>query len=283
MVEKPMFSNSIKYQYIFTGENTEQSVFEAHYINRKLLPRGCAFITLTSCGVVGSVTNILLTSTSLWYQLKTNRTVFYTYGIIFAEINDLSIPISITGVKVISTGSNFELITGSSLYKESDGVQLSNIYKNDCLLFDITPKDIHDFISSGSFLGTVFDRFNVVLPSWLRFSKSGVGMISVTDLKTDLLYGRYVDNQEDSRGAPVLDDHLYNVFRFGTDMSFSVYGKMLSLPPPLDGNKFCFIVDICQSNGATVILMLSPESRTLLDDIDIFSTMEGSRFRPRGI
>jgi hypothetical protein len=29
--------------------------------------------------------------------------------------------------------------------------------------------------------------------------------------------------------------------------------------------------------------MLSPESRTLLDDIDIFSTMEGSRFRPRGI
>ena len=58
---------------------------------------------------------------------------------------------------------------------------------------------------------------------------------------------------------------------------------MFNIPPPLDGNKLCLIVGICQSDGGTVILMLPPESRNLLDDIDIFSTMEGLRFRPRGI
>ena len=208
---------------------------------------------------------------------------FYTLGIIFVEINDLSIPVSLTGITVISTTLNFELITSSSLYNENDGITIDDRLDNECLLFDITPKDLHDFITSGSFLGTVFDRLNIKLPPWLQFSKSGVGMISVTDLKTDLIFGRHIDRFQDCRGAPVFGDGLYNVFWFGTDMSFSIYGRMFNLPPPLDGNKLCLIVDICQSNGGTVILMLPPESRNLLDDIDIFSTMEGLRFRPRGI
>jgi hypothetical protein len=212
-----------------------------------------------------------------------NQSVFYTVGIIFVEINDLSIPVSLTGITVISTTLNFELITSSSLYNENDGITIDDRLDNECLLFDITPKDLHDFITSGSFLGTVFDRLNIKLPPWLQFSKSGVGMISVTDLKTDLIFGRHIDRFQDCRGAPVFGDRLYNVFRFGTDMTFSIYGRMFNLPPPLDGNKLCFIIDICQSNGGTVILMLPPESRNLLDNIDIFSTMQGLRFRPRGI
>jgi hypothetical protein len=92
------------------------------------------------------------------------------------------IPVSLTGITVVSTTLNFELITSSSLYNENDGITIDDRLDNECLLFDITPKDLHDFITSGSFLGTVFDKLNIKLPPWLQFSKSGVGMISVTDL-----------------------------------------------------------------------------------------------------
>jgi hypothetical protein len=43
-----------------------------------------------------------------------NQSVFYTVGIIFVEINDLSIPVSLTGITVVSTTLNFELITPTS-------------------------------------------------------------------------------------------------------------------------------------------------------------------------
>jgi hypothetical protein len=52
---------------------------------------------------------------------------------------------------------NFELITGSSLYNKNEGIAIDDRHDNECLLFDITPKDVHDLITSGSFLGTVFD------------------------------------------------------------------------------------------------------------------------------
>jgi hypothetical protein len=75
-----------------------------------------------------------------------------------------------------STTLNFELITGSSLYNKNEGIAIDDRHDNECLLFDITPKDVHDFITSGSFLGTVFDRLNIKLPPWLQFSKSGYNL-----------------------------------------------------------------------------------------------------------
>ncbi|CAC5419922.1 Fibrillin-1 [Mytilus coruscus] len=131
-----------------------------------------------SCRGVGNGLEIKLSSTDSWYRLNSNSSIHYTYGIVFAEAEEFSIPISVSGLVVATTSFSFELFTGSVLYLETDGTKLSDMHDDSCLLFNTTPKDIYDFVSSGSFIGTVFDSLRNKLPSWLQFSKSGVGLLS---------------------------------------------------------------------------------------------------------
>lgn len=238
-----------------------------------------------SCKGAGNGLEIQLSSTDSWYRHNTNMSIQYTYGIVFAEIDNFSIPISVSGLIVVIKAGKFELITGSVQYSETDGTQISDMHDENCMLFSTTPKDIYDFVSSGSFLGSFFESLKNKLPSWLQFSKSGVGLLSVADLKTNVVYGNSKDTIYECTGAPVFNDRLYSVFVFGTDMAINIYGNRIHVQEPLQGNKFCIIVDICQNTGGTVFLMLPQESRNLFDDVEMLEDMttNGLRFRPRGI
>ncbi|CAC5355727.1 EGF-containing fibulin-like extracellular matrix protein 1,Fibrillin-1,Fibulin-1,Fibulin-2,Mucin-like protein,Fibrillin-2,Matrilin-3 [Mytilus coruscus] len=267
------------------GDSNQPTIFQTYKIARRLLPRGCAFTTLMSCQEAGNGLEIKLSSTDSWYRLNTNMSIKYTYGIVFVEVDNFSIPVSLSGLIVVMKTGKFELITGSVQYQETDGTQMFDMHDDNCMFFSTTPKDIYDFVSSGSFLGTVFEGLKNKIPSWLQFSKSGVGLLSVTDLKTNVVYGNGIDTIHECTGAPVFNDRLYSVFIFGTDMAINIYGNRIHVPGPLHGNKFCVIVDICQNTGGTVFLMLPQESRNLLDDVEMLKDMKnnGLRFRPRGI
>lgn len=252
---------------------------------RRLLPRGCAFVNLISCQGAANGLEIKLSSTSLWYQLNSNSSVHFTYGIVFAEAEEFSMPISVSGLVVSTNSVNFELLTGSVMYLDTDGTKLSYMHDDNCLLFNTTPKDIYEFVTSGSFIGTVFDSLKNELPSWLQFSKSGVGLLSVTDLKTHLTYGNTVNKFQECYGAPVFNNRVYNVFIFGSDMSVSIYGEQINIPAPFQNNKFCVIVDICQNVGGTLFMMLPAETSTELSKFEIFSDLAttGLTLTPRGI
>lgn len=268
-----------------TGDTDPPTVFQTHKIARRLLPRGCAFVNLMSCHGVGNELEIKLSSTDSWYRLNSNSSVHYTYGIVFAEADEFSVPISVSGLVVTTTSLNFELLTGSVMYLETDGTKLSDMHDDDCLLFNTTPKDIYDFVSSGSFISTVFNSLRSKLPSWLQFSKSGVGLLSVTDLKTHLTYGSNINKFEECYGAPVFNNRVYNVFIFGNDMSFSIYGDHNYIPAPFRNNKFCVIVDICQNLGGTLFVMLPAETGAELSKFGIFGDLskKGLTLIPRGI
>ncbi|XP_063404445.1 signal peptide, CUB and EGF-like domain-containing protein 2 [Mytilus trossulus] len=95
----------------------QQTLFEVHKIARRLLPKGYAVLELASCGEKGISKNIIsLSSTSSWYTLSTNSSIYFTMGIVFVESGDFALPVSISGLEVISTISNFELIYGSLKY-----------------------------------------------------------------------------------------------------------------------------------------------------------------------
>lgn len=270
---------------IFAGDIEQPTVFQMHKIPRRLLPRGCAFIRLMSCQGVKAGSEIVLSSTDSWYQLKSNSSVHYTYGIVFAEVDQFSMPISISGLVVASTNAKYELFTGSVLYRDTDGTEKFNMHDENCLFFHTTPNDIYNFVSSGSFLHTVFSSLQNTLPSWLQFSKSGVGLISVNDLKTYIVYGNKVDRIQECYGVPVFGDRLYSVFIFGSDMSLSLYGNRVYIPAPLENNKLCVIVDICQSMGGTIFVMFPEEIGRELSKVGIFNDLSSSGLTliPRGI
>ncbi|XP_013380568.1 uncharacterized protein LOC106151732 isoform X2 [Lingula anatina] len=251
----------------------EPSVFQRNSIARKLLPRGCAVVTLTRC-TEGADVEVRLSSTAEWYKLTSDPNIIFTLGIVFIEVNDIALPMSITGMEIHNPNGNFMMQMGSLTYGESDGTVLATDRNNDCLSFNLTPRDVFDFVSSGSFLSTFLENIYKALPNWIKFTSTGFDILSINQLKTDLLHGRDVQKVQACRGAPLFDNKLYTIFQFRSGFSLSVYGNEISLPKPLNGTEFCLIVDICRAYGGTVFLMFPPGSRELLSQLKVISDME---------
>lgn len=203
---------------------------------------------------------------------------------VFLESGDLALPVSVSGVEVISMNSNFELKYGLLKYKEHHGIPLANNRTTNCFYFETTPKDVHHLISA--FVPTLFDSMTSALPNWVQFTNNGTGAFSVTDLKTDLFTGSEMDTLTECKGAPLIKNNKYSLFRFGTNMAISIFENEITIPDSISGQKFCFIIDMCQDNGGTAFFIVPPESADFLQKFDFFELLNqeyGVKFRPVGI
>lgn len=225
----------------------------------------------------------VLSSTAPWFQLKTNRSIIFTQGIVFVEVNALAMPLSITGLEVFKNDDDISVISGSLSLNPNLGVLYGENRTHDCWSFDITPRDIYDLLSV--YIKTFMETMDSFLPGWLRFSNDGSHVIGLTDFHADLLKGKDIQHGM-CGGAPLLDNNLYTVLRLGSGFNLSFYGQEVTLPAPLNNEQFCFIIDICQDYGGSLYLILPEESRDLLDKFnfsrDLFEDY-GIRIRPKGI
>lgn len=185
----------------------ESSVFSRYGLVRHILPRGCSTVLISKCNQGNDITAIL-SSTSPWFQLKTNRSIIFTQGIVFIEINALAMPLSVTGLEVFKNEYDIFVIAGSLSLSPNQGVLYGENRTHECLSFDITPRDIYDLLSV--YLKTFMETLNSILPGWLSFSDDGSRIIGLTDFHADLLRGQDIQNGM-CEGAPLVDDHLYTV------------------------------------------------------------------------
>ncbi|WAR07418.1 MATN2-like protein [Mya arenaria] len=258
--------------------STEPSAFSKYGLVRQFLPRGCSTIQLTKCNE-GADFDILLSSTSKWYRLKTDHKIKYTYGIVFVETNKIALPVSISGMEVVMGTDDFKLITGSLSRDVKDGVPYIEERTLNCWSFDITPRDVRDFLVSNSFLSSFFHNIENSLPDWLKFSPNGNKSLGVNDLQTDLRRGSEIQ-QTECKGAPLTSDRLYTVLKFGNSFKMSIYGKEITSPAEVSNKKFCIIVDVCQVNGGSVFLILPEEST---DKIQNKFNNPGVYIKPTGL
>ena len=220
----------------------------------------------------GNNASVILSSTSPWYQHSSNRSRVITHGIVFAEVEVVAFPVSLTGAEVVNTISNFDIITGSLEYLPPDSRTTGEERSDDCLSFTLTPRDIRDFLTENAFIATFFNQLENVLPNWLRFHSTGTTVLGVNELSTSLQRGSQIQKGV-CRGAPLYPDHFYTVFKFGTEFSVSVYGQEVLLPELLNDKRFCVLVDICQDFGGAVFVVLPEESRYILDNFTLFKTL----------
>ncbi|XP_060569042.1 uncharacterized protein LOC132727521 [Ruditapes philippinarum] len=267
-----------------TGGEKRASVFARHGIARQLLPRGCSTILLTRC-TDGNTVDVFMSSTSPWYQLQLNKSIIYTFGIVFVEVNKLALPVSIAGMEIYKSNDSFAIKMGSLALNEKDGLAYGNKRNSDCLNFAITPRDIRDFLMSSSFMKSVFQNIEDILPDWLKFSQFGTDILNVNDLHTELLPGNEIKTGT-CRGAPVYGNRLYTVLKFGSSFSLSLYGNDVVLPKVITNEQFCLIIDICQDYGGSLFLIIPNESRNMLKKLNIigqFTRKYGIEIQPAGI
>ncbi|XP_053408335.1 uncharacterized protein LOC123559761 [Mercenaria mercenaria] len=267
------------------SEGDRDTVFERFEIADGKLPKACFVLPLAHC-TDGKGLGTKLTSTSEWYRLIADSETSFTLGIAFIKVNDLSLPVSIQGLEVTVSSGKFQLSYGTK-YNSSEGTIIKNDETPDnCKSFELVESDIFEFVSAGSFLKTYLLNLFPALPNWIKFEKTSESVLAIQDLKSDLVYGRHMEQTTWCEGAPVLEDHLYSVFRLGSTFSLEVMGDKIKVPNPLAGHKFCFIIDLCHSNGGSIFFMVPEESRDLLEGITVFKLLKQKNkltIFPRGI
>lgn len=260
------------------------TVFERQQITGQLLPEACFTVELARCSEGNDIV-VYFASTSPWYKLISDPNIVYTLGIVFVKVNSFSVPVSLRGMEFKSTNEEFALYYGVQ-YIPANGTLIENDLSPMCQTFEFSERDFLDFVSVDSYTKTLLVSLYQVLPDWLKFEKSSTEVLSVKDIKTDLVYGRNMDNVQLCDGAPVLPNHLYTVFRFDTGFKLRVLGDVVNFPKTYKSWKYCLIVDMCQNYGGTVFLMIPEESRDILSNLQIMQVLKEKQnihIYPRGI
>ncbi|XP_074652145.1 uncharacterized protein LOC141906736 [Tubulanus polymorphus] len=255
-------------------------VFTRLRLPRKTLPKGCFKIDIAKCPDGTKKLTFSLSSSSPWYRLKSNPNVLFTFGIVFAESGKLAIPVSLIGLQVDESNNGFKMAFASSNLKADDGHEVPVPDRENCLEIPLSSKDIRELMYSNAFARQYLLSLYEHLPAWIRLTEKDMPLLTVADMKADLMLGKDTQKLLSCQGAPIHDDRYYSVFQFQSGASMSILNKTVNLFSPLKGKKFCLIVDICKDAARTVVLMLPPGSRDILDGLDITN---GLKIKVKGI
>ncbi|XP_074652144.1 uncharacterized protein LOC141906735 isoform X2 [Tubulanus polymorphus] len=254
-------------------------VFTRLQLPRKTLPKGCFKIDIAKCPDGTNKLTFSLSSSSPWYRLKSNSNVLFTFGIVFAESGKLAIPVSLIGLLVDESDNGFKMAFVSSNLKADDGQKVLGDREN-CLEIPLSSKDIRELMYSNAFARQYLLSLYEQLPAWIRLTEKEMPLLTFADMKADLMLGKDTQKLLSCQGAPIHDDRYYSIFQFQSGASMSILNKTVNLFSPLKGKKFCLIVDICKDAARTVVLMLPPGSRDILDGLDITN---GLKIKVKGI
>ncbi|CAH1781847.1 unnamed protein product [Owenia fusiformis] len=190
--------------------------------------------------------------------------VSFTLGIVFVEVNKLSLPVSLSGMKVKQESGKFEMSILTQGIHPFDGTVIDSTRDPACVQ-DMTVAKIADYIANNAFLNTYLPSASGLLPSLVNILPTGTKILSPNKLHSWVTTGDVVKGIPVCDVAPVFPDRLYSVFKFNTDTTLNIFGQMINIPV-VDGEDFCLIVDICNDLGGTIMLTFPPSIAKSLPD-----------------
>ncbi|XP_064612925.1 uncharacterized protein LOC135476735 isoform X2 [Liolophura sinensis] len=264
---------------VTTLEILSDDVFSKYQIPFEGLPEGNFFIDLSLQGE-----DYKFTSTSQWYRLNSNPNVFFTKGVTFSSVGNLSVPMSVNGLEV---NVNNQLTVGPvSGHRRPDvGSTVSGevMRRARHAPFELSVKDINDFIKEHSLLRQLFVLLEPLLPNWLRMF---VGTNSPQPFFfATIATGSTVKKTTYCKGAPVFDDTRYHVFRFTHAIVLTLVNQDVYLPE-LHSEQYCIILDLYKDSGTTFMVMFPDKAGALLEKVEVFKKLKedtGVRVFPNGI
>ena len=233
----------------------------------------CAPKTSVFSGCPMSTDEVELLSTCSWQQSGQSYT---TSGIVFSQFSDLSLPLSIAGIKVTlsqnSLATELPQSSSSSTCTPCDANQ-NNIadptrplppqYEK-CYYYNFTIVDFEDLLTSRSLGNTYLNRAGGILPSW-------IGITPIRDqnpsFNIDDYSGSLVE-PADLSGIPgcaeiVADEPgLYSVLRYSRSLVSILSGlPLFYIPTPSDA-PLCFAVNLCKGTSSPVFVQLASSLQT---------------------
>ena len=248
--------------------------FQAVDSNTGILRQSCcAPDNSVFSGCPMSTDEVQLLSTCSWQQSGQSYT---TSGVVFSQFSDLSLPLSIAGIKV--TLSENSLVTelpespSSSTCTPCDANEdkIADPTKpfppeyEKCYYYNFTIVDFEDLLTSRSLGNTYFNRVGAILPLWIRIIQAPENnpSFNIDDYSGSLVV------PADLTGIPgcaeiVADEPgLYSVLRYGRSLASFISGLPLFYRPSPSDAPLCFAVNLCKGTSSPIFVQIAPSVQT---------------------
>ena len=257
---------------VFIKDNSTQSstndYFTAVGVQQGQLRKGCCNLTeIDSLSCSGRVQKVWLTAACQW---TSKGNTYQVPGVVFANGNKLSLPVSIAGYNS-SQDNKGSLFTGNSMctpcrLNEQVCMQVLPPSEN-CYCYNFTSSDIKNFLNSWALGQTYIANIQSLLPSWLElrvsFDSSVSSTFSIYDyLAPVVLSGSNIQAVKGCNQITVKTTGIYSVLRYDKALEVTFEGKTYTydyserVRTDAD-DTLCIAVNLCQGIESPVHMQLS--------------------------
>ena len=257
---------------VFIRERCNQTTINDYFIavgvQQGQLRKGCCIPQdSVSLSCPDSVKKVLLTAACQW---KSERDTHQVPGVVFADGNGLSLPVSIAGYQYSQDNKGSLFSTNSMCVSchlnEQMCMQVAPPSEN-CYCYNFTSCDIQNFLNSWALGQTYIANIQSLLPSWLqlrvRFDSSVSSTFSAYDyLAPVVLPGSDIQDVKGCNQITVKTSGIYSLLRYDKGLEVKFKGKIYtynySEPVRSDAaDTLCIAVNLCQGIQSTVHMQLS--------------------------
>ena len=217
-----------------------------------------------------STEKVELLSTCSWQQSGHSYT---TSGIVFSRYSYLSLPLSITGIKVTLSGNSLITELPQSFSSSSTCTPCEANRNNTadptrpfpseyekCYYYNFTIVDLEDLLTSHSLVTTYLNRILSILPSWIaiiRIRDQNLNF-NIDDYATSLVSSTDLSGLTGCEELIWDEPGLYSVLRYKRPLASFISGRPLFYLPTLIDAPLCFAVNLCKGTSSPVSLQLAP-------------------------
>ena len=256
--------------FIFgTSEQETISYFERFNLTRGLLkPSCCTSDETLYCPGNGTVAVVTLKSPCKWST--TGQGVTRSFGAVFAEGRNITLPTSISGYRYKPDLSRNNYLATPRECRQCSGCE--NDTDNQCCCYTHTPQDTIEFHQARALGFTYIDGVQPLLPSWLElFVDLTMALESSPMTEIDVFAPMTPPNEPVSsiEGCSELTDLVgsrFSVLRYDKTLSAVIHGERYDYRET--GNSaadvMCFAVDLCHESESPVHIQISQPVNEIL-------------------
>ena len=229
-----------------------------------------------------SSTPITFRSTCSWMSDNTRHE---TRGVVFAEHEGVSLPISINGISInyanpgsISSQIFDEPISSCSPCSQSQsevfGTTLSSLT---CYYYKFNSGDVEDMLRSNSLVDTFLDRLSDQFPPWFGVSvlSSTSSSIQEFDFLASVVKQDAVSMIRGCENVAARDEGLYIAVRYQQSFELSVGADTLRhvhSSAEQDSNPVCMAVNLCEGIESPISVGLPESIQTMIRQLSFMAS-----------
>ena len=271
--ESPVFVRELE-----SEKKTTNAYFDAVRNEPGFLNESCCRSSVLEEECPMNINKIRFLSTCEWEE---HNNQFESNGIVFAQINSLTVPLSISGLQIgYDEGAIESSMSPSPNCKSCDENRnkVVNIdkpadsEKENCYYYRFDSGDIEDFLNTRSLAQTFIQRIQPLFPDWATVSLSniirGETVYNTNDFAARLTNREDINSIGGCESIIAKEPGIYSVLSYSRSLQLSLDGS--NVTHMSTSTPICFAVNLCQEMESPAFVGLPREVQDTVKTLPVF-------------